>query len=246
MNIVKRVDRLEKLWKSMSINIEQLTTKFENLEKSVTKHEARLDVNEHYIDQTEEKIQQNSKELEERFLVLDNERVAKDKNYETTNKQEQALRQKEISSLRKELDKVSNKIVKIDEDIILLDEQSKKLSENVKKVTLKRKIKESRVKCDHCDMQFDSNSSIEMHLNNLKMTRQFKCSECETSFHTQWRLIKHKKIHQSSSKKRNCHFYNSGKICPFEELGCKFVHEYSDKCKLGDKCTFHMCHFKHC
>ena len=54
MNIVKRVDRLEKLWKSMSIIIEQLTTKFENLEKSVTKHEARLDVNEHYIDQTRE------------------------------------------------------------------------------------------------------------------------------------------------------------------------------------------------
>ena len=243
MNIVKRVDRLEKLWKSMSINIEQLVTKVENFEKKITEHEARLDVNEHYIGETEEKIQRNSKELEARVIFLDNERVAKCKN---DHKQEETLRQREILSLREELDKVSNKIIKIDKDIILLDEQSKKVSENVKKVTPKRKIKECQVECDHCDEKFDSHSSIEMHLKNLNVTKQFKCSECEMSLHTKWRLNKHKKMHQSSSKIRKCHFFNSGKICPFEQLGCKFKHEYSDKCKFGEKCTFHMCHFKHC
>ena len=141
---------------------------------------------------------------------------------------------------------MSDKIVKIDEDIVLLDKQYKNVSETMKTVKVKRKTTESQVKCDHCNDNFVNNNSLEIHLNNLSFNKKFKCNECEMVFHTKWRLNKHQKIHQSSTKKRNCHYFNSGQVCPYEDLGCKFFHKYSEECKHGSKCAFHMCQFKHC
>jgi hypothetical protein len=31
----------------------------------------------------------------------------------------------------------------------------------------------------------------------------------------------------------NCHYFNNDKKCPFEELGCKFLHSVSQICKFG-------------
>ena len=239
MNIVKRVDRLEKLWKSMSISIEKLTTKFENLEQSITEHEARLDVNEHHIDQTEEKINKKGKEWEEKVVNLDNEWDAKFKNDENKHK-------KEILSLRKELDNVSNKIVKIDEDIILLDDQAKKISENMKKVNEKNhRFKRPTEKCEHCEEIFETKSDLENHMVEIGLKENHKCNKCESVFISEWRLKKHIETHIKNKKIRNCHYYNSGKSCPFEKLGCKFMHRYSAPCKNGQSCDFKMCQFKH-
>ena len=49
------------------------------------------------------------------------------------------------------------------------------------------------------------------------------------------------KVTSVKHKEKNCHFFYSGQVCPYEELGCKFIHKYSEKCKHGTKCTFHMC-----
>ena len=42
----------------------------------------------------------------------------------------------------------------------------------------------------------------------------------------------------------HCHYFNNDKMCPFEELGCKFFHTDSKKCKFGLTCQ-RMCPFKH-
>ena len=43
----------------------------------------------------------------------------------------------------------------------------------------------------------------------------------------------------------HCHYFNNDKMCPFEELGCKFLHTDSKKCKFGLTCTQRMWPFKH-
>ena len=35
------------------------------------------------------------------------------------------------------------------------------------------------------------------------------------------------------------------KHCPYEKIGCMFLHEDSERCKFGVKCTNKMCQFKH-
>ena len=35
------------------------------------------------------------------------------------------------------------------------------------------------------------------------------------------------------------------KICPYEEVGCKFKHEQSEICKFNKQCNFKLCQFKH-
>ena len=41
-----------------------------------------------------------------------------------------------------------------------------------------------------------------------------------------------------------CHFYNNGKPCPFQEIGCMFRHENSGQCKTR-LCTRKLCQFQH-
>ena len=46
---------------------------------------------------------------------------------------------------------------------------------------------------------------------------------------------------------KNCHYFNNGKNCPFEEMGCKFLHVFGGNCKFGQKCKkrlFPRKHFK--
>ena len=72
--------------------------------------------------------------------------------------------------------------------------------------------------------------------NNI--TNRFICDKCDDSFHSKWRLMKHMNNH-GANKRRNCHYFNSGKLCPFQQLGCKFPHKISDLCRYGEKCDVH-------
>ena len=42
-----------------------------------------------------------------------------------------------------------------------------------------------------------------------------------------------------------CHYFNNDMICPYEELGCKFLHIASKLCKHGDSCHKRKCPFRH-
>ena len=70
-----------------------------------------------------------------------------------------------------------------------------------------------------------------------------RCNICEKQFYVQWRMKKHISSHLEQSK--FCHYYNNGKFCPYEELGCRFKHSDSRQCKYDKKCRIKLCQFKH-
>ena len=43
---------------------------------------------------------------------------------------------------------------------------------------------------------------------------------------------------------KHCHFFNNGKPCIYEDIGCMFLHEESDQCKFKN-CINNLCPFKH-
>ena len=47
------------------------------------------------------------------------------------------------------------------------------------------------------------------------------------------------------TQKIKCHYFNNALLCPFEELGCMFLHEKSELCKNADLCMKKLCQFSH-
>ena len=76
---------------------------------------------------------------------------------------------------------------------------------------------------------------LEKHLRTHAETTKFKCNDCGKEFLMEWRLKKHKEMHTKQNVKK-CHYYNNSKICPFDDIGCKFVHEVSKKCFFPKSC----------
>ena len=100
------------------------------------------------------------------------------------------------------------------------------------------------IECDQCDSTFTQMYDLEHHIESIHQAKQnFKCNQCNLSFFTNWRLQKHTRMHSKNGKK--CHFFNNGKLCPYEKLGCRFEHEVSQKCKFGIKCKKSLCQFMH-
>ena len=110
------------------------------------------------------------------------------------------------------------------------------------KETRKQKSQE---KCDQCNEVFNTKTDLESHIQNSHEKRNYNCDKCDQVLVSEWRFKLHLKAHTKKNKTRNCHYFNSGKTCPFQKLGCKFQHSESSLCKFGDKCTFFMCQFKH-
>ena len=73
--------------------------------------------------------------------------------------------------------------------------------------------------------------------------KKYKCNKCEKVFVTQWRLRNHDRLHTNISVNK-CNFLNNRKECPFEVLGCKFLHEESRECLSRDQCNVPKCQFK--
>ena len=71
-----------------------------------------------------------------------------------------------------------------------------------------------------------------------------ECEICNKVFQTKWRKRKHSEMHSNDETKK-CHYFNNDKLCPYEEVGCKFVHIDSEMCFNGTKCKNSLCSFKH-
>ena len=99
--------------------------------------------------------------------------------------------------------------------------------------------------CNQCDETFSASWKLENHLQVHGSQKKHTCKECGKVFHFSWRLKKHIKMHENSSKVRKCHYFNNGMHCPYEELGCKFHHEESLKCKYQEKCRYDKCIYRH-
>ena len=99
--------------------------------------------------------------------------------------------------------------------------------------------------CDQCEAEFPSSWQLECHMKAHGTKGNHQCATCGKYFHVKWRLEKHIKMHEGESEFRKCHFYNNGKDCPYEEIGCKFLHQESTECKFKRKCKFDRCQFRH-
>ena len=84
------------------------------------------------------------------------------------------------------------------------------------------------LKCNLCEMTFDRFSDLETHLiTSHEAPRAFHCNQCEKTFVTKWRLRKHTQVH-SNKVKKHCIYFKHNVKCPFDDLGCKFLHVTSD------------------
>ena len=144
----------------------------------------------------------------------------------------------DITKLEKEIELVSNKLKEVESKLSDLNEEQHFIRKKQKKNS------DLALSCNHCEEKFPNYSVLEKHLEDDHVRKQIKCDNCDLLFHTAWRLKKHMRNHTEKSK-RNCYYFNSSQHCPFEILGCKFNHIYSDECKFGNRCVKHMCQFRH-
>ena len=142
----------------------------------------------------------------------------------------------EISKIKDEMDKVSDNINLVESKIISLTGSQGRLSSSKEPLM--------NYKCNNCGKHFKSLSCLDEHMKDAHEEETHTCEECGTHFYSKSRLKKHIKMH-SSQNQRKCYYFNSDKICPYEALGCKFLHEYNSNCKFGKTCRRHMCPFRH-
>ena len=98
-------------------------------------------------------------------------------------------------------------------------------------------------RCKKCDETFHVSKDLEIHIKSHRNCEEFKCDDCEKVFYLKWRLSKHKEIHNKDSL-RHCHYYDNGKSCPLEEVGCMFLQKDSAPCKFGIMCKNNLCQYK--
>ena len=96
--------------------------------------------------------------------------------------------------------------------------------------------------CNGKSVPHKRSSDFEVHVKNAQ--ESYKCEECGKSFMVKWRLRKHMSIH-SWTFIPTCHYYNNKKTCPFEALGCMFVHKLAEWCRYGKICRKKLCSFQH-
>ena len=97
--------------------------------------------------------------------------------------------------------------------------------------------------CKHCDEIFNSSWELELHLKSHKNVKPQKCNICNKEFYFKWRLEKH--LLNDSQMRKCCHYFNNGKVCPYEQVGCQFQHKNSVQCKFDQTCKIKLCQFKH-
>lgn len=78
--------------------------------------------------------------------------------------------------------------------------------------------------CSQCEGTFSRNVELERHMVHFhRLDKPHACEICGKTFYLEWRLKKHLSIHKGSHK--TCKYFRDGKVCPFSDVGCKFVHQ---------------------
>ena len=226
---------LEKKLKSQEDQIEKLKRKNEKLEQQILEVntedlEERLSENEREFENFREISKQDAEATESKMSMYFNSKLDK----------LTKAREAEILIIEDENGKIESTLKKIESKINGLE------SEYTKLTAYKPRKRQVYIDCNKCDKSFKSHSALEKHLQEKHVMNALKkCNVCQMEFQTKWRLSKHMEVHLENARRRKCHYFNAGKVCPFEALGCKFVHEISDSCKFGKKCQRHMCQFRH-
>ena len=156
------------------------------------------------------------------------------------------------------IQELSEKLSRLDKNGVLVQESTSLVTLNKKVVGLEIDVNSMKfnsskketipkalnlTKCKECDEVFTWNSDLEKHMiQEHEHDRKFGCEVCDKKFVLEWRLKKHMKMHVEEVNK--CHFFNNNKNCPYDDIGCKFLHEPSGKCKFDD-CSNQLCQFNH-
>jgi hypothetical protein len=106
---------------------------------------------------------------------------------------------------------------------------------HVQQEVLRNTAKVTRSKsCNFCEQTVVKNCDLETHLKEVHdVQKKCKCTVCNKDFVLDWRHKKHMKMHSEDVK--FCHFYSNNKKCPFEDIGCMFLHE------MAEPCVFNPC-----
>ena len=73
--------------------------------------------------------------------------------------------------------------------------------------------------------------------------QRYKCKTCEKTFHLKWRLNKHEENHTRKNVK-HCRYFSKQELCPYEAIGCKFLHVQIQFCTIDD-CQDLLCPLTH-
>ena len=148
------------------------------------------------------------------------------------------------------IEDLNQKVSRMDENGVIIKESSESESlrkkvwgieidvDNLKKKKIKEKPKpiNSKVhvkKCAECETTFLKNSDLEKHVIDIHgRAKAFKCEVCEKTFVLEWRMSKHLQMHER--KLSTCKYFTKDQHCPYEEIGCKFSHETSDKGNIDE------------
>ena len=169
-----------------------------------------------------------------------------------------------IKDLMEEIEKLKERIAGLENEVLDLSRNTRnEADENIsQKIILCKKCDETfrsgkdlkrhnklnhtlpQIKCNSCEKVFHKNCDLESHPEKEHKVEKFECEKCDKTFVLKWRLIKHQKIHNGQNIKK-CHYFNNQKICPFEQIGCKFLHLPAGECENSDLCTLKLCLSKH-
>ena len=238
------MSNLETLEKKYAI----LNKAFKSIMDNAKRSDERLEKLEKYVQNLEGRVQQLDKENWEYIKELQDSK----------------------SKVESDIKCVEEKLSKIDDEIARITENTSKLDNHIespgekqlsrmfecKKCDSKFHAKENlkyhintrhpkAVVCKICDIPLKENSDIELHMEVVhKRKRQFKCDKCDMSFQLEWRLKKHMTLHEEGNI-RKCHYFNNSKTCPFQKIGCKFLHEKAEFCQFKDNCGRDKCQYQH-
>ena len=155
----------------------------------------------------------------------------------------------DLANMKSEVEDINSELSKLDEKIEEFNLEIKKfegkLSQRVTASNTSKTVSEKIFECDICGDEFSLHKTFKEHLRTHHNTSTMNCSECGKCFFAKWRLNLHVKHHHVQKSKRCCHFFNNGKFCPYEKMGCKFQHLKSKICKFGSSCVQDKCQFRH-
>ena len=106
--------------------------------------------------------------------------------------------------------------------------------ENLKIVQNKAHNPEQRLICQFCGENFKERWELETHLIIHEEAEKFSCNVCNKHFQTNWRLEKHQQNHYRKNVKV-CKYFKKGQFCPFDKVGCKFLHRCSQNEKENEE-----------
>ena len=113
---------------------------------------------------------------------------------------------------------------KLEEQIDDVRKEFKSLKEAVTAAPASTSCLPKAKSCSKCGETFTRNFELENHMVHFHgLSKTFACDICGKTFYLKWRMEKHQSIHEGSHKA--CKYYKDGKTCPFDEVGCKFMHE---------------------